>query len=254
MKSKIGKFLLATGGYVFYLLSAVLAALLLFVFEFLKNFFEKGTMISFSETFNEMTREKSSVVLLISYVIVVIAVFSFLKVRRKNIGAYTGFSNVYPLGIFGAIVFGSVLNFTIFSIVSPDASGKMEITALFMLCIIISPFAEELVFRGVLLRIFGKVCGAMASILITSLLFAISHTDQVQMVYAFILGAVLCVVRIRSGSLWNAVALHFAFNLSGTVLATSELEFPEIAFVVIPILAVLSFALACSGKRKVRGK
>ncbi len=252
MKSRIGKFFLATGGYVLYLFSGVFAALLLLVLKFLKNFFEKGDISSLSETFYEITEKSSYAVMLLSYVIVVISVFSLLKLRRKNIETYTGLSSVYPLGIFGAIVFGAVFNFITFSVVAPTISDNLEITSLFMLCIVLSPFVEELVFRGVLLRIFGKACGVTASIIITSVLFGISHTDAVQMIYAFVLGVVLCIVRLQSASLWNAVALHLAFNLSGIVLATSELELPGIAFAVLPILAVLGFLLACSGKRKVR--
>ena len=254
MKSKIGKFVFAIGGYILYLFSGIFAALLLFVFEFFRNFFENGNISSFSETFDEITKENSSAVLLLSYVIVVVGVFVLLKRRRKNTGTYTGLSDVYPIGILGAMLFGTVLNFTIFSIVSKNVSEEVKITKLFLLCIAISPFAEELVFRGLLLRMFGKACGGIAAIFMTSLLFAISHTEPIQMVYAFFLGILLCAVRLRSGSLWNAVALHLAFNLSGVVLATSELELPEIAFIVIPIFAILSFMLACSGKRKVRSR
>lgn len=254
MKSKAGNFLLAAGGYVLYLFSGVFAALILTLFEFLKNFFEKGSIIPFADSFQEIAEKNSSLVLLLSYVIVIAFVFLTLKLRRKDIGRYAGFSGIYPLGIFGAMILGMALNFVTFSLVSPEVSGDREITTLLMLCILLSPFVEELVFREILLRLFGKACGALIAILITSLLFGVSHTGAAQTIYAFVLGIVLCVVRIRSGSLWSAVALHLAFNLSGIVLATSELELPGIAFFVFPVLIILSFMLACSGKRKMRSK
>ena len=254
MKSKAIGFIVAVGGYILYLLSGVFAAFAVFAFEFMKTFFEKGKVISFSDSFQGIVEKSSSSVLLLSYVIVTVFVFGFLKIRHKNVEKYTGLSGVYPLGVFGAIVLGVTLNFVTFSLLSPDVSYDREITGLLMSCVIMSPFVEELVFRGVLFRLFGKVCGAFSAMIITSLLFAISHTGAVQMIYTFILGIVLCVVRVRSASLWNAIALHLAFNLSGMVLATSELELPGIVFLVLPILMILSFVLACSGKRKVRRK
>ncbi len=248
MKSRAGNFLLAIGGYVLYLFSGVLAALLLFALEFLKD----GSTGSLAGFFSGMTEENLSVILLLSYVIVVLFIFSFLKRRHKRIGAYMGLSCVYPFGIFGAIVLGMALNFLTFSVVSPEMSGDTEITALLMACILLGPFVEELVFRGLILRTLGRACGAFWAIIITALLFAISHTEMTQMIYAFVLGVVLGIVRIRSGSLWNAVALHLSFNLSGMVLATSELEISGGAFVMFPVLMILSFVLACSGRKKMR--
>ncbi|MBE6912266.1 MAG: CPBP family intramembrane metalloprotease [Ruminococcaceae bacterium] len=250
MKSKIGKFIFATGGYVLYLLSGVLAALFLYLFQLVEKLFEKGSVGSFAESFGEISEKDSSLVLVISYALVLIVSFLLLKFQRKDVRSYTGILSVYPLGIFGAVVFGAILNFITFSIVAPIHTDETEITFLLLVCLFLGPFVEEFVFRGILFRMYGKVLGVAGAILMTSLLFAISHTGIAQMIYAFVLGIVLCMVRIRSKSLWNAVALHMSFNLSGTVLATSELELPDIAFAVLPVLIVLSFILACSGGRK----
>jgi len=76
-----------------------------------------------------------------------------------------------------------------------------------------APFAEELVFRGV---IFNRLCSWMpvwVAVLVSSVLFGIMHLNVIQGIYATIAGVVLCVLYVRYRNLWIPIIGHMAFNL-----------------------------------------
>ena len=70
---------------------------------------------------------------------------------------------------------------------------------------------EELVFRGLLLKLFLRF-GAIFAIVGSSVLFSVYHLNFAQTLYQFILGVVLACVVIRTGRLWYAIVLHFLNN------------------------------------------
>ena len=105
-------------------------------------------------------------------------------------------------------------------------------------------------FRGVLLKMFGGACGIILASIITSVLFAIVHTEPVQMLYAFVLGLILCIVRVSSTSLWSAVALHLAFNITGALATVYDVTFEGTALVIISAAALLLVFVSCMGGRK----
>ena len=72
-------------------------------------------------------------------------------------------------------------------------------------------FSEEFVFRGVIFTGFRRKLGPPATILLTSLLFAILHLDPVQGAGVFVLGLFLGYLREKTGCLTLCVAAH-AFN------------------------------------------
>lgn len=94
--------------------------------------------------------------------------------------------------------------------------------------VLLPPIVEELIFRGFLftgLRTKMKFTGAM---LITSLLFAVPHLFAssegllwVAGVDTFILSAILCYLREKTGALWAPIAVHGIKNaIAYTILLT----------------------------------
>ena len=75
-----------------------------------------------------------------------------------------------------------------------------------------APILEEIVFRGALFRALERSFHQGIAILIPSILFALAHTDPVQMAYAFVLGLLFALVRAKSGRLFPCILMHFAFN------------------------------------------
>ncbi len=86
--------------------------------------------------------------------------------------------------------------------------------------------AEETVFRGVMTDGLSGLNVYAASAL-TAVAFSLYHMNPAQTVYQFIVGFLFCMLRIRSGSVFPTVAVHFLNNF---LIITSYYYFPS-AFV-----------------------
>lgn len=256
MKRKAIKFLYAVDCYLLYILSGIIASITVVAYYSVvaaRDFGSLGADLdanSFFEYIANVLSGKASVVLLISYILVLVATFIVFAVKKMRIGSYTGLSYCRPVSFVASLCLGILLNLIVLHFVPAQTSGETEFTILFMLCIILGPIVEELMFRGVLLKMFGASVGVFFSIIITSALFSVAHADLVQIAYTFVLGLVLAIVRYKSTSLWSAVALHVAFNLSGAFAAMFSFEFDSFEILLVFLAAVVFFLLSCTGGRK----
>ena len=81
----------------------------------------------------------------------------------------------------------------------------------FSLCIL-PPLLEEYIYRGLLLKHLLPL-GRTTAVIVSSLLFALSHISLSQTVFAFAMGVVIGVAYLRSGSMWYGVLIHLITNL-----------------------------------------
>ncbi|HJA66499.1 hypothetical protein B5F07_14490 [Lachnoclostridium sp. An169] len=89
-----------------------------------------------------------------------------------------------------------------------------------LICLgIISPVAEEMMFRGVMFRRYRENRGFFYSALWSSVFFALMHTNMIQLVYSFLLGILLSYLYEKFGSVKAPVFLHILLN-SGSVVFT----------------------------------
>lgn len=93
-----------------------------------------------------------------------------------------------------------------------NLATQSEYTLAFLSLVIVAPIAEELLFRGYLFGKLRKHAPLWASILITSLLFAVVHFQWNVSIDVFALSIILCLLRVWSGSLWPSVLLHMLKN------------------------------------------
>ena len=258
MKDKFISFLYAVDCYLLYLLSGVAASAGVVAFFSAKAASEYGSLGApmnsndFVDYISDFMTGKSSVVLLVSFAIIMLFALTGFALCRKNMASYTGMKYARPMSIIGALVAGVALNYISYGIVPRTAQNEEAFGVVLVLCVILAPFIEELVFRGILLKMFGKSCGIIFSAIITSALFAISHGDPMQMLYAFVLGLILALVRVCSTSLWSSVALHLAFNITGAFAMLTNPVFSSKGFILLAVAAVLSVIVACSDGRKKR--
>jgi membrane protease YdiL (CAAX protease family) len=78
---------------------------------------------------------------------------------------------------------------------------------------------EELMFRGYILQRLNDRAGKTVSILVSSVIFAVMHglnpgADAFGIFNTIGIGAILCVLYFRTGSLWMPIGFHTAWNFS----------------------------------------
>lgn len=256
MKDNFIRFLYAVDVYLLYLLSGVLSAAGVVAYYSIRAALDYGSIgeiadaYAFVEYISALVTGKSSLVLLVSYIIVILVLFLSFALRRKSILDYTGLSYSRFVSVISATLLGAVLNLITYSVIPDTVQGTGEIDAVLILCVILGPFVEELIFRGVLLKMFGAACGVFFASVVTAALFAITHTETVQMIYTFVLGILLAAIRVRSTSLWPPILLHLSFNITGAVAMLNPLVFEKEGILLLSGAAALLFVLSCTGGRK----
>ena len=81
-----------------------------------------------------------------------------------------------------------------------------------------APLAEELLFRGLTLRILEEAFPFWAANLLQALYFGLIHGNLVQGGYAFGAGMLLGYLVKKKGTLAAGILCHFGVNFSGVIL------------------------------------
>ncbi|MFM8237613.1 MAG: lysostaphin resistance A-like protein [Actinomycetota bacterium] len=109
-----------------------------------------------------------------------------------------------------------------------EQAGGAKLVVFALTAAIIAPFAEELVFRGLLLRALQRRTTVVAAIVIQALVFALVHPllsptlgDLAVVPALFGLGVLCGAVAARRRDISAAVFLHIGFNLVTVVLAVT---------------------------------
>lgn len=97
-----------------------------------------------------------------------------------------------------------------------SAGMSDEITIImFIYSVFLAPWSEELIFRGVTMRVARRAFPFWIANIIQALLFGAFHMNMLQGCYAFALGLILGYVCERGGSIYYSIFFHFLFNLWG---------------------------------------
>jgi len=84
--------------------------------------------------------------------------------------------------------------------------------------VILAPLLEEIVFRGIIIRIGVKSFKYQITvILLSSILFGAAHGIPLQIIYAFLLGTIIAAVYFRYRNLLLCMLLHAVFNASSYI-------------------------------------
>ena len=166
----------------------------------------------------------------------------------------------------GVIALVAVGMLSIAAMFAPDAinqfselmemAGLGEVTLVSVLAtVIMAPLVEELMFRGVTVKLLEKA-GAkfwLANI-IQAVLFGVYHMNLVQGIYAAVLGLVLGYLGRRYKSLWAPMLMHLVFNGSSILISLFSEYLPEnmityIIFVVVGVVCMVgAFMIARTEK------
>ena len=113
--------------------------------------------------------------------------------------------------------------------------------------VILAPIVEEIMFRGVTMRLAGKAgAGFLVANLIQAVAFGIYHFNLVQGIYATVLGLVLGYVAYKYDSIFPSILLHLVYNLVATLLGALAGVLPDTIVTQI-VLIVIMLAAALFG-------
>lgn len=107
--------------------------------------------------------------------------------------------------------------------------------------IILAPIAEELVYRGIMVKLL-KWSGVktVTMIVIQALCFGIMHLVPLQMCYTFVVGLVLGYLAVKYDSVYISIAGHILYNFSGIIISglLGMTAVPEWMYIILGVLSV----------------
>jgi hypothetical protein len=112
---------------------------------------------------------------------------------------------------------------------------------------ILTPIAEELLFRGIIQGELRRAMPEWAAVLIQGIIFALFHMQPIQISYVILPGILLGLAYAWTRSLWVPILMHIGFNFLGSVLPAligddemlqQILGWSELAFILIGALCL----------------
>ena len=128
-----------------------------------------------------------------------------------------------------ALMIGNIMGLILMNVVSalegkPMVNPVAEVMeglgtgTIFAIMVIMAPVCEEFLFRKLLIdRV--RIYGDKAAILMSAIIFGLSHGNFYQFFYAFGIGAVFAYVYIRTGRLRYTILFHMIINFLGSIAA-----------------------------------
>jgi membrane protease YdiL (CAAX protease family) len=91
--------------------------------------------------------------------------------------------------------------------------GIVEFVLVFLLVVVAAPLADELLFRGFLLRAWSARYGGVAAVLLTALATALFHTwEPFKLGHAFVMGIIFATAVLWTRSVATSFVLHALLN------------------------------------------
>lgn len=93
-----------------------------------------------------------------------------------------------------------------------QALSGIELIAAFVPLVILTPFAEEMIFRGFMLKGFRRRLPFWAATILVSIIFAVAHGQWNVGLDVFAMSIVSCYLVEKTASLWPSIFLHIIKN------------------------------------------
>ena len=173
----------------------------------------------------------------------ILMTFLFIRMRRGlSVPEYLGLKSfskkTLPLLLLIPVALTTVVELIgIFTTEPEDAGFMLEayknsvVPALFWISVIIfAPAFEEVLFRGFIFKgLVRSRIGSAGTIFLTALVWSLFHFQYnlSGVALVFIIGLILGIVRIKTGSLWGPIIIHSVWNLLQMVMLVLYLNFPQ---------------------------
>jgi uncharacterized protein len=130
-------------------------------------------------------------------------------------------------------------------------AGDLGLPFMLFALAVVPAFCEEVLFRGYVQRKAERRFGIATAIVVTGVIFGLYHLRFTQLIPLSVLGVYIGYVLWRTGSIWPAIAVHFANNALLIVAADRTREVDgvptSLETTVIPWYFVLLGALVAAG-------
>lgn len=166
-----------------------------------------------------------------SGLVTILIVFLFFVFKRQNPFKELSFNKTKLSTIVLCLAAGIALNFScnVLFMFMPEswladysqASESLDTGSLLSYVIggvIMAPLAEEIVFRGVVMKRFRKCMSAVFAAVLSAVVFGVCHGDLVWAIYAGSLGIILGLVFSRFDSIIPGICIHLSFNSVSAVM------------------------------------
>lgn len=167
----------------------------------------------------------------LSGALTVLIVFIIFVCKRQNPFKELSFTKTRISTVLVCIAAGFALNFScnVLFMFMPQswlenytqASENLDTGSLFSYVlggVIIAPIVEEIIFRGILTKRFGKCMPSIFAAVLSAVVFGACHGDLVWMIYAGSLGIILGVIFSRFESIIPCIFLHLSFNSVSAIM------------------------------------
>jgi membrane protease YdiL (CAAX protease family) len=101
---------------------------------------------------------------------------------------------------------------------------KQQLLPVFIAVSLFAPLLEEILYRGILFPSIARKYGFTLGIILSSVFFAISHINPIQIVTTIILGPYLCIMYKRLNSIIPGMILHSIHNAAVTAITIASLR------------------------------
>jgi uncharacterized protein len=149
-----------------------------------------------------------------------------LELGREGAVARTGWGTLLGVALFGLVI----MNIAFLGHYQVDGIGRPEAMIGLFGFMAAAAVTEELLFRGVLLRVLEQWWGTWIALVFTSVLFGMTHlvnpnaTLWGALAIAIEAGLMLGAAYIATRNLWVPIGIHFGWNFAASAIFSTEVS------------------------------
>ncbi|MCL2630276.1 MAG: CPBP family intramembrane metalloprotease [Firmicutes bacterium] len=151
-----------------------------------------------------------------------VAILFFVRHKKVGFRAVIPYKKPVPLALifsvfatlgvlFQNLIFGVSFGY-IFNHFGVGRTPEVPNVATAIIVCIMPAIGEEFMFRGLFLTVLKEKRGSVYAVLMTSLLFALSHLNAQQFVFQFLFGLVLGFITVKTGNILYSQIMHALSN------------------------------------------
>lgn len=186
-------------------------------------------------------------------------IFRTERLKGKEVAGYV-FAVLFMQQISLIISMIMMVSLDVFGLTVPSVDYVLDHTpevylADLLSTVLLAPIAEELIYRGIVLRCAAKVSRRFA-IFFSAFIFGIMHGNPYQFVLGFLIGVPMAMITIKTGSVVPAIICHMSNNLVAAAGTAAEYFNEDIANIIpwacMPVLLTIGLIIIISAA--VKGK